>query len=48
MPKTLGTDLAKPNFTPEAVKILLLGPGVKAAAIENKINGSKLQEGYFF
>ena len=28
IPRTLGIDLAKPNFMPEAVKILLLGPGV--------------------
>ena len=28
IPKMLGTDRKKPNFIPEAVKILLLGPGV--------------------
>jgi hypothetical protein len=28
MPKILGIDLINPNFIPDAVKILLFGPGV--------------------
>ena len=28
IPRILGIDLAKPNFMPDAVNILLFGPGV--------------------
>ena len=42
MPNKWGRVLIKPNFIPEAVSIALLGPGVKAAATEKKISGSKL------
>jgi hypothetical protein len=41
-PKIKGNDFFIPKLKPEYDPTILFGPGVKAAAIEKKISGSKL------
>ena len=41
-PKINGIDFFIPKLKPEYDPIILLGPGVNAAAIEKKISGTKL------
>ena len=45
MPAICGIVRAKPKFTPDAVTMMLFGPGVNAVTKTNKVSASKTSSG---